>query len=314
MTGLGAAPGPEYYLTPGDPVTCLSLRHARLVAGLATGEIVSYDTNTWREQNRQKVFDRGGLLWLDVVELEGARRLVAQGRFEGVKVLDVEDERWSEVASFSIPHSGFCAGYLHQLQSDLLMIVASDTSKVLVSKLWRTFIRPLSRLLKEKAGTVISVSQAQLETGKLVAGYESGEVVLWDWTNNIQLLSVGLAEHVGTLMSLTWDMDKMLGVVVGSDNKVLVIDEELKLLKAREVTNSGLSSVMVRGDGKLVVTGGWDGRLRLFSWLKPRNLKPLAVLQFHQEAVESLISSCSDSKQLIVAGGKDGKISVWDIY
>ena len=126
MTGLGAAPGPEYYLTPGDPVTCLSLRHARLVAGLATGEIVSYDTNTWREQNRQKVFDRGGLLWLDVVELEGARRLVAQGRFEGVKVLDVEDERWSEVASFSIPHSGFCAGLGHAMVSVVSQVIPTS--------------------------------------------------------------------------------------------------------------------------------------------------------------------------------------------
>ena len=107
MTGLGAAPGPEYYLTPGDPVTCLSLRHARLVAGLATGEIVSYDTNTWREQNRQKVFDRGGLLWLDVVELEGARRLVAQGSGYGKKKKRKEILEVHEVprAEFLIPES-----------------------------------------------------------------------------------------------------------------------------------------------------------------------------------------------------------------
>ena len=116
-------------------------------------------------------------------------------------------------------------------------------------------------------------------------------------------------------MSLIWDREKMLGAVVGSEDKVVVLDQELEVVTERKVTNSGLSSALVRADGKILVTGGWDGRLRVFSWLKPHKLKPLAVLQFHQEAVTSL-SSCESpgGKHLVVAGGKDGKISVWDIY
>ena len=188
--------------------------------------------------------------------------------------------------------------------------------QVLVSKLCRTFIRPVSSLLREEAGSVMSLAQADCHTGTLLAGYEGGDVVLWDWTNNRQLISVCLAEHLGTIMSLTWDTDKMMGVVVGSEDKVLVLDDKLKLVTTRQVTNAGMSRAVVRGDGKVLVTGGWDGRLRLFSWLKPHKLKALAVLQFHQESVESLTSSCEgqDGKHLIVAGGKDGKISVWDIY
>ena len=188
--------------------------------------------------------------------------------------------------------------------------------QVLVSRLFETFIRPVSSLVKENAGTVMSVSQAHPSTARLLAGYESGEIVLWDWSNNLQLLTVSLAAELGTLMRITWDTDKMLGVAVGSEDKVLVLDGELKVVRERKVTNSGLSTAVVRGDGKILVTGGWDGRLRVFSWLKPLKLKPLAVLQFHSEAVESLISSSDGpaGKQLVVAGGKDGKISVWDIY
>ena len=222
---------------------------------------------------------------------------------------------WVEVASFAISHSGFCAGYLHRLQSDLVMAVPSDQSKVVVSRLLQTFIRPLASLLKAEAGTVMSLAQAEADTGRLLAGYENGEIVVWDWNSNSQILSVNLASTIGTIMSLTWDREKRLGVVVGSEDKVLVLDQKLEVVTERKVTNSGLSSALVRGDGKILVTGGWDGRLRIFSWLKPHKLRPLAVLQFHQEAVTSLAScETAGGKHLLVAGGKDGKISVWDIY
>ena len=311
------APGPVFYLTPGVQITALSLHQQELVGGTTTGEIVSYNTNTWRETGRQKIFQAGGVLWLDMVDLEGEKTLVSQGRFEGVKMLRRKEEggEWEEVASFAISHSGFCAGYLHRLQSDLVMAVPSEQSKVLVSRLVQTFIRPLSSLLKAEAGTVMSLAQAEADTGRLLAGYENGEVVLWDWSNNSQVLSVNLAPTLGTIMSLAWDREKGLGAVVGSEDKVVVLDQSLEVVTERKVTNSGLSSVLVREDGKILVTGGWDGRLRVFSWLKPHKLKPLAVLQFHQEAVTSLSSCGSDGgKHLLVAGGKDGKISVWDIY
>ena len=81
----GEAPGPVYYLTPGAPVTFLCLRQRRLTAGTASGEIISYDTNTWREENRQKIFS-GGVLWLDVVDLQATLTLVAQARFDAVKL------------------------------------------------------------------------------------------------------------------------------------------------------------------------------------------------------------------------------------
>ena len=128
------APGPVFYLTPGEQVTALSLQQTRLLAGTATGEIISYNTNSWREEGRRKVFRGGGVLWLELLDMEGVKTMVAQGRFDGVKMFHCVGlgEEWREVASFSINHTGFCAGYLHHLQSDLIMTVASEQSKVLV--------------------------------------------------------------------------------------------------------------------------------------------------------------------------------------
>ena len=79
--------------------------------------------------------------------------------------------------------------------------------------------------------------------------------------------------------------------------------------------------MIIRPDKKIVVCGGWDGRLRIFSWVKPEKLKPLAVLNFHADTVEAVAFSDQDveggrlhGRKVLVAGGKDGKASLWDIY
>ena len=82
--------------------------------------------------------------------------------------------------------------------------------------------------------------------GKLLAGYESGQVVVWDWSNNVQLMTVDMSPHIGTLMSLTWDSDMCRGVVVGSEARIIVFDDQLSVTRSRDITNPGVSCVSVR--------------------------------------------------------------------
>ena len=56
----------------------------------------------------------------------------------------------------------------------------------------------------------------QWDKGMVVAGYESGEVLVWDWSNNSLVRVVTLVNHVGTIMSMDWDREKGLGVLVGA--------------------------------------------------------------------------------------------------
>lgn len=79
---------------------------------------------------------------------------------------------------------------------------------------------------------------------------------------------------------------------------------------------SGVSMLSVRPDKKIVTAGCWDGRVMLFSWKK---LQPLAILKEHTESIYDIIySHCKveayDTKCLMAATGKDGYISLWDIY
>lgn len=79
------------------------------------------------------------------------------------------------------------------------------------------------------------------------------------------------------------------------------------------LVNPGVSQLCGRGDGKLLASAGWDHRVRVFGWKK---LRPLAVLQYHSDMVQSVaFSDHQDPRQrLLAAGSKDQRISLWSIY
>ena len=342
-------PSPTFYLTVGQSISCMLVKKTVLFVGTTCGSISLFSIQDCRKIANIKAFDKGGLLWLDLIctsdiniKTGGENNdkstklkkdistiyqssnllLICQGRFDGVKLFvpgDADWTLWHEIASFCIPHSGFCGGFVNYSSSDLIIVAASEQSKIMIVKLVETFIRPIVSLNRDKSGTIMCVRE--WDKGKILAGYENSEIVLWDWSNDSIVTVVSIVDKVGTLMSIDWDKEKNLGVFVGAEDKVLVLNEKLEIVKERAVTNKGLGSVKLRPDGKIVVCGGWDGRLRIFSWLKPENLKPLAVLKFHVDSVESVVFSQEaiedgrlDGKNLIFAGGKDGKVSIWNIY
>lgn len=120
--------------------------------------------------------------------------------------------------------------------------------------------------------------------------------------------------------------------------------------KTNSTKHAGQQDLKIRTDGKIFVTAGWDGSLRVYSG---KTCKELAVLQWHREGCYAVafadvlpedqskhgnekdanetteraltqmnamdrMKSERDRKvhntHWIVAGSKDGKISLWDIY
>jgi WD40 repeat protein len=63
---------------------------------------------------------------------------------------------------------------------------------------------------------------------------------------------------------------------------------ENKPLKTLQSKHSGQQSLTARSDGKIFATGGWDGRVRVYS---AKSLKELAVLKWHKEGVYSVAFS-----------------------
>lgn len=121
--------------------------------------------------------------------------------------------------------------------------------------------------------------------------------------------------------------------------------------KINNTKHAGQQSLSVRSDGRLLVTGGWDSRIRIYS---TKTLKELAVLKWHKVGVyavafaaildasvlehsskqgesreaegalarkETGISKLQKEreekmqvKHWVAAGAKDGKVSLWEVF
>lgn len=109
--------------------------------------------------------------------------------------------------------------------------------------------------------------------------------------------------------------------------------------KITDTKHAGQQSLQVRSDGRLIVTGGWDARIRIYS---SRTLKEVAVLKWHKEGVYAVafadILTPQDvasqdavvdrrakgrgqeredetkMKHWVAAGAKDGKVSLWEVF
>jgi len=128
-------------------------------------------------------------------------------------------------------------------------------------------------------------------------------------------------------------------------------DPNIKPAKISNTKHAGQQDLTLRGDGKVFATAGWDARIRVYS---TKTMRELAVLKWHQDGCYSVAfaNSClldvyegsskpskdqvlmasktsTDSALEVIrhqrsikaqmmhwlaAGGKDGKISLWDIY
>lgn len=120
--------------------------------------------------------------------------------------------------------------------------------------------------------------------------------------------------------------------------------------KVNNTKHAGQQSLSVRSDGRLLVTGGWDSRVRIYS---AKTLKEVAVLKWHKEGVyavafgkilepedlehivqenyseeasevvgrETGLSKLQRQREekmqirhWVAAGAKDGKVSLWEVF
>jgi WD40 repeat protein len=112
------------------------------------------------------------------------------------------------------------------------------------------------------------------------------------------------------------DYDYKAGILVSGNAEDYIaafhvnnVSGELTLLKNRQLPSKGISSLKIRPDGKILVAGSWDSTTRLYSRLKPQNLKPLGALKFHENAIDAIDVTC----KLIAAGSSDGNITIWNV-
>ena len=101
------------------------------------------------------------------------------------------------------------------------------------------------------------------------------------------------------------------GVPISKKKKIMETEPSLSLNKTIKIPHAGISSLAVRRDDKIIATGGWDKRVRIFS---AKTTKPLAILRHHTKGVNSVAFSSLDNSNLLACGSSDSHISIWSLY
>jgi WD40 repeat protein len=183
----------------------------------------------------------------------------------------------------------------------------------------------------------------------VAAGYESGHVALWHrkpdpTTKEDKWQTFYLAKpHSQPVLSL--DIAPNLGFFFSSSADAIVARHPLdgsSETRSLQTKHAGQQSLVVRADGKIFATAGWDGRVRVYA---AKGMKELAVLKWHKEGcyaaafaevLDGGAVDVDDSKDStgrgqaltvsqqrlarskathwLAAGSKDGRVSLWDIY
>lgn len=156
------------------------------------------------------------------------------------------------------------------------------------------------------------MSLKSLSGNKVMAGYENGELAFFDLRTFSQISSLNIFKGQ-PLMCFDYSVSKNTGICGSADEwlrQFRVGDSSLFEEATIELVNPGQNCVQIReSDSRLFATGGWDSRIRLYSLKK---LKPLVVLDFHKEAINTIDFSTPDN--LMAAGSNDCIISFWNVY
>ncbi|XP_051829174.1 guanine nucleotide-binding protein subunit beta-like protein 1 [Antechinus flavipes] len=248
--------------------------------------------------------------------------LLSQGRDLKLCLWDLAEGRNAPVDSLSLDSVGFCKGSVLSEGTQgswLLAVPGKGMDEVQVLDMpSKTSVCTLKPAAGAKAGMPMCLELWKPACGPrplLLAGYEDGSLMLWNVAERRALSR--LSCHQEPVMSLGFDPRKAKGLSGSSEKALRVwsLDEQqnLKVCRTQELTNPGIADVAIRPDGKIVATAGWDHRIRLFGW---KQLKPLAVLDYHSAAVHCVAFSDPGrpSEQLLAGGSKDQRISVWSVY
>ncbi|XP_032675135.1 guanine nucleotide-binding protein subunit beta-like protein 1 [Odontomachus brunneus] len=285
-----------------------------LYAGDMKGIVYIWDLKTNRIKNR--LSDRDGPCFN--LHTTNETDLIVQRNHGIIDIYNTNESNWVLNKSIDYKHRSFCRSQL--LPEKDAILVPLDSSGVGILSL-KTFniestLDPSKLSCYDKLGTVMAIKP--LISGLILVAYEGGQLLLWDMKKNDVLSSLNIQSYP---MTFDFDASLMQGIV-GSASAVLEIfkmspNHTLSHKCIRSLSHvSGISMLSIRPDKKIVTAGCWDGRMMLFSWKK---LQPLAILKEHTESIYDIIySHCKveayDTKCLMAATGKDGYISLWDIY
>jgi WD40 repeat protein len=143
-----------------------------------------------------------------------------------------------------------------------------------------------------------------IDENKLLSGYENGSILCFDIRNSSEIYQQYDYYNDPILKTETSNGKLIVGAI---NNLISIIDlNENKLLHKFEIKNKGISDISIKNDNRIIVTGGWDYKIRYFDIKK---FKCLGIFEYHTKSINCLEFN---SNNLVCVGSKDHKISIWD--
>ncbi|XP_013141556.1 PREDICTED: guanine nucleotide-binding protein subunit beta-like protein 1 [Papilio polytes] len=284
----------------------------RLLAGSKNGYVYAYNLQTNRVQQKIKV-GQAPILHL----LHTDNQLITQEKGGKFKIFDLTNSGYKEVTLIDLDYPGFCR---FEANTKLETLYVPDReSCVTIYNFSGEKVGSLTPNTSPKLGDPMCMKYVELTSEKpcLIVGYESGWLLLWD-LNTSQCVSKLQTKECP--MSVDFHVEQQRGIIGNASNMVQIFNigrKDLSLTHKLDVAikNPGINKVQSRMDGKVFVSGGWDGHIRIFSWF---SLRPLVVLTEHRQAIQDVVYSTEKvslwNAHIMAAGGLDGAITLWDLY
>ncbi|KAH8256673.1 hypothetical protein KR038_001745 [Drosophila bunnanda] len=293
----------------------------RLLAGTLKGSVFLWDLQT----NRSALHFEVGSDPITSLH-HTADRLVTQEKGGTITIFSIGGSSYVKERCIPGNHLGYCRSALHTSTSNTseqLLFYPSEESSIGVLHVTDASA-PTQMLVPEdaqlpKLGSVTCFKPFECASQLfLLAGYESGHFLTWDLSSGVILDVLELATDA---MTVDYDPVTNRGIVGGASDKLITFSYQrpaMQLQRGSElcIKNPGVNCVRIRTDQKVFASGGWDGRIRIFSW---KSLRPLAVLTQHKQGGVMDLAYSSQAvamwrAPIMAAAGMDSQISLWDLY
>ncbi|CAN7988550.1 unnamed protein product [Ixodes hexagonus] len=278
-----------------------------LFTGSSDGEIFGWNLETFRRKHTLEAHQGKSILWIG----HAHETLITQGRDGAVCMWNKERDQWKISATLATDAKGFC-----QCSHSSTLIAAPSEQDWKIS-LWdlRRQVVTMSTPEPPESPGMAMCTRLCVDGSVILVGYENGSLATFDTRCGKQVAT--MTPFTEPVMCVDFDDVHHKKGICGSVTNELCVFENLQELSQRRrvaVVNDGFCSVNVRPDGKIVASGGWDGRVRVFGW---KSLKPLAVLDFHKESVQAVRFSEANLCQkgvLLASCSKDRTVGLWSLY
>lgn len=163
-----------------------------------------------------------------------------------------------------------------------------------------------------RGGMVMCVSRVS-ETD-VFCGYEDGSVATWDTRMREMRNEADVADDA--VLGAAVSPRGHVAAVGGGFGEVLAVADietrDVGVVERGRMGVCGVGDVAWRGDGRFVVSGGWDGTVRVWDGRRRRGalMRRVCELLGHEGSVRCV--GYSADGRLLASGGSDRSVVVWD--